>query len=67
MLTFLDPAPDVGITFDNFRVPEIKLLNDIFLHFASRSLDTSPLDEAETANSDDKADTGYILRSDEEL
>ena len=64
MLTFLDPAPDVGITFDNFRVPEIKLLNDIFLHFASRSLDTSSMDEAET---DDKADTGYILRSDEEL
>jgi hypothetical protein len=68
MLTFVDPVPDVSITFDNFRVPEINLLNNIFLHFASGSLDnTGSMKEAVTVNPDGKADTGYILRSDEEL
>jgi hypothetical protein len=67
-LTFLDPAPDVGITFDDFRVPEMNLLNDIFLHFASGSLDTGSKNEAVTVNSDDKTETDQrILRSDEEL
>ena len=67
LLTFLDPAPDVSITFDNFRVPEINLLNNIFLHFASGSLDTGSMNEAVTVNPDDKTDKPYILRSDEEL
>ena len=68
MLTFLDPAPDVSITSDNIRVTEINLLINISLHFTSGSLDnTGSMNEAETANSDDKADTEYILRSDEEL
>ena len=66
-LTFLDPVPDVRITFDNFRVSEINLLNNLFLHFATGSLDTVLMDEALTVNPDDKADAGYILRSDEEL
>jgi acetylcholinesterase len=65
LLTFLDPAPNVSITFDNFRVPEINLLNNIFLHLASGSLDTGSMNEA--VNSDDKTDAMYILRSDEEL
>ena len=64
ILTFLDPAPDVSITFDNFRVLEINLLNNIFMHFASGSLDTGSNNEAVT---DDKIDKRYILRSDEEL
>ena len=68
MLTFLDPAPNVSITFDDFRVPEINLLNNLFLHFASGSSDTGSMnEEAVTADSDDKTDAQYILRSDEEL
>ena len=67
LLTFIDPAPDVSITFDNFRVPEINLLNDIFWHLVSGPLDTGSMNEAVTVNSDDKTDTRYILRSDEEL
>ena len=65
LLTFLDPAPNVSITFDDFRVPAINLLNNLFLHLASSgSLDT---EEPVTVNSDDKTDTQYILRSDKEL
>jgi hypothetical protein len=64
LLTFIDPAPAVGITFDNFRVPEINMLNNLFLHFVSASLDIGSKNEAV---SDDKTDTKYILRSDEEL
>jgi hypothetical protein len=67
LLTFLDPAPNVSITFDNFRVPEINLLNNIFWYLASGSLDTGSMNEAITVNSDDKTDAMYILRSDEEL
>jgi hypothetical protein len=68
LLTFLDPAPSVSITFDNFRVAEMKLLNGIFLQFVSGSLDTSSMnDEDVMPHSDDKADVEYILRSDEEL
>jgi hypothetical protein len=67
LLTFLDPVPNVSITFDNFRVPGMNLLNNIFLHFASGSLDTGSMNEAITVNSDDKTDAMYILRSDEEL
>ena len=68
MLTFIDPVPEVSITYDNFRVPEIKLLNNLFLRFASGSLDTAgSMNEAITVNSDHTADTGHILRSDEEL
>ena len=67
LLTFLDPAPDVSITFDNFRVPEINLLNKIFLQFASGSLDTGSMNEALRVNSDDRTDTRYILRGEEEL
>ena len=67
LLTFIDPAPDVSITFDNFRVPEINLLNNIFWHLVSGPLDTGSMNEAVTVNSDDKTDTRYILRSDEEL
>jgi len=47
LLTFLDPAPGVSITFDNFRVPEMNLLNNIFLDLASGSLDTGSVNEAE--------------------
>ena len=64
LLTFVDPVPDVTITFDNFRVPETNLLNNILLHLASGSLDT---DSANEVNLEDKTDTRYILRSDEEL
>jgi hypothetical protein len=64
MLTFLDPVPNVSITFDDFRVPGMNLLNNIFLHFASGSLDTGSMNEAITVNSDDAM---YILRNDEEL
>ena len=64
LLTFLDPAPSLSITFDDFRVPEINLLNKLFLQLASGSLDTGSMNEAVT---DDKADAEYILRSDEEL
>ena len=68
LLTFLDPAPDVSITFDNFRVPEINLLNNLFLHFASGSLDTGSMNEGITVNADEyKTDTRHILRSEEEL
>ena len=70
LLTFLDPAPDVSITFDNFRVPETKLLNDLFLHFAFGSSDTGSMpvnEEAVTVTSDDKTDAMYILRNEEEL
>ena len=68
MLTFLDPAPNVSITFDDFRVPEINLLNNLFLHFASGSSDTGSVnEEAVAADSDDKTHDQYILRSDEEL
>ena len=67
ILTFLDHAPDVSITFDNFRVPEINLLNNISLHFASGSLDTGSMNEGVIDNLDDKTDKKYILRSDEEL
>ena len=69
LLTFVDPAPDVSITFDNFRVPEINLLNDIFWHLVSGSLDTVSMKKGVTVNSDDKAGATrrYILRSDEEL
>ena len=68
LLTFTDPAPDVSITSDNFRVTEINLLNNIYLHLASGSLDTGSVNEAVvTVNLDDKTDPQYILRSDEEL
>ena len=36
ILTFLDPAPNVGMTFDTYRVDEMKLLNNISLELASR-------------------------------
>ena len=52
------------ITFDN--LPEMNLLNNI-LHLASGSLDTGSMNVIITVNSDDKTDTRYILRSDEEL
>ena len=67
LLTFLDPAPSVSITFDNFRIPEINLLNKLFLQFGSGSLDTGSMNEGITVNSDGQADKEYILRSDEEL
>jgi hypothetical protein len=68
LLTFIDPAPSVRITFDDFRVQEINLLNNIFLHLATAgSLDTGSMKEGVTVNSEDKTDTRYILRSDEEL
>jgi hypothetical protein len=67
LLTFIDPAPAVSITFDNFRIPEINLLNNLFMHFAFGSLDIGSKNEAVTVNPDDKTDTRYILRSDEEL
>ncbi|EDR10695.1 uncharacterized protein LACBIDRAFT_315360 [Laccaria bicolor S238N-H82] len=31
LFTFLDPAPSINITFDNYRVPEMDLLTDISL------------------------------------
>ncbi|KAF8815491.1 carotenoid ester lipase precursor [Phlegmacium glaucopus] len=37
LLTFLDPAPNVSITFDNFRVPGMNLLNNITLQLISSS------------------------------
>ena len=67
LLTFIDPAPDVSITFDNFRVPETNLLNNIILHLASGSLDSASMNEAVAVTLDDKTDARYILRSDEEL
>lgn len=36
LLTFLDPAPNVSITFDNYRVDAMKLLNNISLELAGR-------------------------------
>ena len=58
----------MGITFDNFRVVlEINLLNYIFLHLASGSLDTGSMNENVSVISDDKIDMRHILRSDEEL
>ncbi|KAF8800976.1 carotenoid ester lipase precursor [Phlegmacium glaucopus] len=35
LLTFLDPAPNVTITFDNYRVPGMNLLNNITLQLIS--------------------------------
>ena len=35
LLTFLDPAPNVSITFDTFRVDAMNLLNNITLELAS--------------------------------
>ncbi|KIJ95659.1 hypothetical protein K443DRAFT_682874 [Laccaria amethystina LaAM-08-1] len=35
LLTFLDPAPSINITFDNFRVQEIDLLTAISLKFCA--------------------------------
>ena len=37
LLTFLDPAPNVSITFDNFRVSAMNLLNNISLQLSSSS------------------------------
>jgi acetylcholinesterase len=37
LLTFLDPAPNVSITFDTFRVDAMNLLNNITLGLASAS------------------------------
>ena len=67
MLTFLDPVPEVSITYDDFRVPEINMLNKLFVQFASGSLDTDSMNEAIKVNSDHTADTGYISRNDDEL
>ena len=66
MLTFLDPAPNVSITFDDFRVQEINLLNKISLHFVSGSLDTVSMNEeleavTVTVSLDDETDMQYIL------
>ena len=35
LLTFLDPAPNVSITFDTYRVDAMNLLNNISLELAS--------------------------------
>jgi acetylcholinesterase len=35
LLTFLDPAPNVSITFDTYRVDAMNLLNNITLGLAS--------------------------------
>lgn len=64
LLSFIDPAPEVSITFDDFRVPAINLLNNIFVAHIGSSMD----EEAVTVDSDDiKSNTGHILRSEEEL
>ena len=36
LLTFLDPAPNVSIEFDTYRVNAMKLLNNISLELAGR-------------------------------
>ena len=36
LLTFLDPAPNVSITYDTYRVDVMKLLNVISLEIGSR-------------------------------
>ena len=45
----------------------MNLLNNIFLQLVSGSLDTDSMSETVAVNSDDKTDTQYVLRSDEEL
>ena len=67
MLTFIDPVPEVSITYDDFRLSEINMLNKLFVQFASGSLDTGSMNEAIKVNSDHTADTGYISRNDDEL